>query len=618
MAYTLRPYQQEAVDSAKSYLSKCLDACLIMAATGAGKALMVANVARWLHEVSGKKVLCLAPSAELTEQNHEKYLAYGFPASFWSASVGKKCMRHPVVFGTPKSVHNDIQKFGEQFSAVILDEAHTLSPTIKAIVEHMRSCNPMLRVLGLTATPYRLGSGYIYEYDEKNKPVGEDGARDPFFKRLVYSVEAQSLIKQGYLTPPVTCADMSTQYDTSALALNRQNKFDAAEVEKTFEGRGRLTSQIVADVVANSQGKMGVMLFASTIQHAEEIVESLPPGNVEIVTGKTKKRERSNIIRRFKEQSFKYLVSVGALTTGFDAPHVDVVAIMRATESASLLQQIIGRGLRLHDSKITCLVLDYAGNIERHGLEDDLFSPQISVSGGGASGDGVECACPVCGTTNTFSARKGADLNHIDSEGYQLDLAGQRVILPDGQPMPAHHGRRCFGGEIIKGHYQRCDHRWSLKVCGECDAENDIAARYCTECRGELIDPNEKLELDYKRLKKDPRALSTDKVIAWMCKEWVTQRGNRTLRVDYTTEYRSFPVWYSPDGYSQQAQALWSDFSQAVFGIGKVAPTIDKFMEALKAGHGTMPETLTVRKEGDFFKVFAHNKEEDDKPDADA
>lgn len=607
MAFQLRPYQRDAVEAAKEELRKCVDPILIEAATGSGKSVLVSELAIWLKEISGKKVLCTAPSKELVEQNAEKYRAYGFKCSMYSASVGKKSIAHDVVFGTPTSILNDLHKFDGKFAAILIDECQGISNTIKKIVAHMREHNPKLRVLGMTATPYRLGDGYIFSIFEDGSPVGEDQTRNPFFKKLVYRITAQELIAQGYLTPPIADYDLAAKYDAKNLELNSLGKFNSKEVETVFEGRGRLTADIVADVVEKSVNRKGVMFFAATIEHAYEIAASLPPEQVNVVTGKTKKKERELIIKRFKNQEFKYLVNVSTLTTGFDAPHVDVVAILRPTESASLLQQIIGRGLRLCDGKLFCLVLDYAGNIERHGLEDDLFAPDIKVAGGGSGSGKIEVTCPDCGCVNAFSVRKGADLDNVDDEGYQLDLVGDRVML-DGQPLPVHYGRRCFGEVRMGGHYVRCSHRWSLKVCPECESENDIAAKYCNSCRHELVDPNEKLELEYKKMKRNPRIMTTDKVIGWSCKEWMSSYGNKTLRVDYTTEYRTFPVWYSPYANNIAAQALWEDLCMAVFG--KVAPSPELFVLALKRGHGKMPRTITVRKEGDFFKVYKHNEPE--------
>lgn len=607
MTYTLRPYQREAVAAATSFIHKCFEPCVIEAATGAGKSLIVSEIALWLNQKSNKKVLCLAPSKELTEQNAEKYRSYGFSASLWSASVGRKEMLHDVVFGTPQSVLNSIEKFTSQYAAVIVDEAHRTTETIKKIICSIREHNPRLRVIGLTATPYRMGSGYIYQYDDENNPIAEDEARDPYYTKLVYKITAQDLIKQGFLTQPFADVALIDKYKTDHLVVNSRHQFDSEEVKLVFEGRGRLTSKIVADVVNNSVGSMGVMFFAATINHANEIMESLPPSAARMVTGDTKKKEREIIINQFKRREFKYLVNVSVLTTGFDAPHVDVIAILRATESAALLQQIIGRGLRLHEEKPACLVLDYAGNIERHGLEDDLFSPVISTAGGGKSSLKVKAVCPSCQVVNQFTLRKECNPDLVDKHGYALDLEGEKILI-DGQYMPAHYGRRCFGGEVVDRHYERCEYRWSLKICPGCEGENDIAARHCNKCQCELIDPNKKLMIDYKKMKSDPRVKSTDAILAWRPQPWTSQRGNACLKVDYTTEYRTFSVWYN------KKDALWKDLCRAVFCDGNIAPNPAKFCEVIKEGKGTMPKTITARKQGDFYIVYAHNEEEDKKP----
>lgn len=606
--FKLRPYQQEAVDLTIDHILKCYDSCLLELATGAGKSLIVAEIAEFIRSKSSKKVLCLAPSKELVTQNREKYLTYGNPTSLYSASAGGKDLRHQVIFGSPKTVLNSIDKFQQDFAAVIIDEAHGITPTIKKIISCIKEVNPNLRVIGLTATPYRLGSGYIFEMFSDGEPVPEHQTKNPYFKKLLCSVTADFLIDHGFLTQPV--ADIKDGYDTSHLEMSSTNKFTQQSVEQAFEGHGRKTAEIVSQVVDYSHLRNGVMFFAATIQHAEEIIASLPCDNSRLVTGKTPKKEREKIINDFKSQRFKYLVNVAVLTTGFDAPHVDVVAILRATESASLLQQIIGRGLRLHDGKKDCLVLDYAENIERHGLEDNLFNPEIKVTVSSGEKFVIEAKCSKCETVNEFSGRPNPEEFEVNEYGYFVDLAGNEIDF-EGQGMPAHFGRRCTGQTLYDGHFVRCDGRWSFKACPDCDAENDIAARYCSECKSELIDPNEKLQLDFKRMKKSPHEKSTDKVVSWHVQDWVSRAGNKTLRVDWTTEYRTFPAWYSPDSRSMNGQYLWNSLSESVFGEGKIAPTIEKFIEALREGHGERPLTITSRKDGEFFKVFGHNNPED-------
>lgn len=595
----LRTYQQAAVDAAIAYIKKSFEPCLIEAATGAGKSLIISEVARWVNNRSGKKVLCLAPSKELVKQNHSKYLATGNPASIYCASINKS-LAHDVVFGSPQTVKNDLVKFGDNFACIIIDEAQGITPTVRDIVSDIKRKNNKCRVIGLTATPYRTKTGYIYQYDENDKAVLEDQTIDPYFNKMVYRITAHELIGMGYLTPPNCELEHAESYDTSNI-----KNHTAREYEQVFEGKGRLTSMIVADVVEKSQNRMGIMFFCATIQHAYETLESLPPNNSRIITGKTTKKDREQILEDFQHMRFKYLVNVDILTTGFDAPHVDGIAILRSTESAGLLQQIIGRGLRLHKNKNDCAVWDYAGNLENHCPDGDVFNPTIKVFKSKSESFTIEAVCPECNTINEFAGRNNPDGFDHDENGYFVDLAGSRIMTDDDQPMPAHHGRRCYGQSIIKGHADRCEYRWTFKQC-DCGHENDIAARYCESCKEELIDPNEKLKLEFTKMKSDPYSMTTDKVLSWRAQNWTSIKGNEMVKVDYTTEYRSFPIWYWPNKCDQ-----WRSLCMAA--LGKEVDSVDEFMQIVDEFEAVMPKTITVAKnrKSKFYECFGHNKQED-------
>lgn len=601
----LRPYQEAAFNAAVNYIKKCFDPCLIEAATGAGKSHIIAAIAEWVNNTSGKKVLCLAPSKELVIQNHKKYLATGNPASIYCASISKS-LAHDVVFGSPTSVCNSLEKFGDNFACIIIDEAHGITPTVKSIVEHMRKQNHKCRVIGCTATPYRLGDGYIYEYDVDDSPVPETQTKNPYFKKLVYQITAGELIDMGYLTRPHS-DPVSESYDTSGIQKHTQKEY-----EQAFEGKGRKTSKIVQDIVTNSHDRMGVMIFAATVQHAHEVMDSLDPDNSRIITGATKKKEREQYIADFQAKRFKYLVNVSVLTTGFDATHVDHVAILRATDSVGLLQQIIGRGLRLDDNKYDCLISDYAQNIEKHCPDGDIFNPKIEARYKSKESYDLEAKCPDCKTINEFKARENPERFEVDENGYFIDLMGNHILVDD-KPMPAHHGRRCYGQEIIGGYNERCEYRWTFKQCPDCDHENDIAARYCESCKSEIIDPNEKLRLEFTRMKSDPYTASTDKVLSWHCNEWISKAGNQTLRVEYSTEYASFTIWYNPNSKNLRAQYQWDDFCRAV---GSNAQSIDEFISQYANFELTKPETVTAKKDKNskFYTVIAHNRKADEIP----
>jgi DNA repair protein RadD len=612
---TLRPYQSKAVDAALEWMRKSVDPFCIEAATGAGKSHIIAEIARVIHGKTGKRVLCLAPSAELVVQNRGKFLATGSPASMFSASAGGKELRHPVVFGSPLTVKNRISRFQQQgnagYALVIVDECHGITPTVRDIIDAMKDANPNLRVCGLSATPYRLGSGWIFRMHPDGKVNGDDVARDPYFTKCVYQIGARDLIGQGYLTPPVIGAVGAEGYDTSSLVANARGQFDAEAVDRAYHGQGRKTAAIVADVVTRARDRQGVMFFAATVQHANEVLESLPPELSALVTGETPKAQRDSILARFKARQIKYLVNVSVLTTGFDAPHVDVIAILRKTESVGLLQQIIGRGLRLDDGKADCLVLDYTTNLTDHCPDGDLFAPVIRASkASDGEGGGLTCECPSCGYENQFSGKVEYLEYKKDAAGYILDLTGAQVMSDHG-PIPGHHGRRCMGllQSGPRGEWERCSYRWTYKECPHCFADNDIAARYCHHCKGEIIDPNERLVIEFKAMKKDPTRIQTDRVLSMSAMPGVSQAGNKTLRVEWVTEYRQFTTWFQPEARHSRGQAQWAMFCNAVMCDDP---------DHMRANHNTkQPATVTYRKNAEtgFYEVLAYNRPADALPD---
>lgn len=527
--YVLRDYQDEAVNEVIAFFDDAQQiknpvaigvkkgltvyprSCVLDLATGAGKSLIVAKLAHHYWQTQSKRVLCIQPTKELTEQNHEKFEDMtGESASIFSGSIRKET-EHPVIFGTPQTVLNAIDQYvdafnGEHYALLVVDEAHRNTKATRELYEAMLKGNPNLLLLGLSATPYRLGEGYIYELDETNQKLDERVCRAPMFKKLVYSVGAPYLINSGYLTPPAW--GESTSYDTSGLVIER-GQFTPESVQATFEDNDK-TVQIVNDIIARSADRKGVMIFGSTLKHCEEIMNILPPGESAMVSGDTRKAAREKIIAKFKAQKYKYLVNVSTLTTGFDAPHVDLIAIMRGTESHALYIQITGRGLRLFEGKEDCLMLDYAGNFERLGLKEDdaeMFTPVFDIAES-KEGQEHDVYCPQCQARNNvivpyqFACDMVENGWGIDPNGFLIDLMGHRIDAPESEnvawaddKMVAHAGRRCKGEHLINGKYRRCEFYWIYRTCENCGEKNDIAARECRSCCEQLINPNEQLVL---------------------------------------------------------------------------------------------------------------------------
>lgn len=590
-----RQYQTDAKQAVMSFVTKFTEPCIIEAATGAGKSHMISGIADELYTLSkGKGVLCLAPSAKLVKQNREKFLFNTKrPASIFSASAGSKCLRHPVIFATPMTVLNAIQNVVRAICAVIVDECHLTTPSIIEIINRLREINPNLRVIGLTATPYRTNEGYIYAIDVDGEPVPPELATKPYFKKLVYRITKAELEAMGYLTPALIMDTNADAYDLAGLPKNASEE----NLDRVYLGQGRKTAQICAELVDRCRDKQSIMIFAATVRHAQEVAASLPPGLTRVVGGKINmtKAARTKVEDDFKAGKIKYLVSVGTMTTGVDFPDVEVIALLRFTDSLNLLEQMIGRGARLGErkKKENFWLFDYAGNLETHyGEEVNLYEPTILAKLKKTEVINVPALCTSCGNINNFVARPNPDELRYDDEGYFLDLEGNQIKTEHG-PIPGHFGRRCLHYVPVAGKLERCAHRWTEKLCYECGAANDIAAKYCSECRAEIVNPNDKLLTEFKKYKKDLSKIQCDKVLHITHGPSLDKKGTPCVVVNVETEYRKFTFWLFPN-----SDRRWL--------VGKYT----QYMEA----HAVGINTITYHKNGKsgFFEVHDYNKPHDE------
>ena len=502
--YTLRPYQKEAVERTLQYFRKKRDPAVIVLPTGAGKSLVIAELAR---QARGR-VLVLAHVKELVEQNHGKYTSFDLEAGIYSAGLGKKEMTQKVIFGSIQSVARAPERFFEDFSLVIVDECHRINSEegdtqYATVLKKLRDNNESICILGLTATPYRMGMGWIYEYSHEGVlRTGEAEQGERFFKECLYELPLEYMIKNRFLTRPVKVDLPVTCYDFSELTeLGRM--YTTSEVEELLKNQKRLTPLIIKNIVdiTESYERKGVMIFSSTVRHAEEIMKYLPEGEAMLVTGDTETQVRDQIIEDFKQKKIKYLVNVSVLTTGFDAPHVDVIAILRPTDSVSLYQQIIGRGLRLAEGKSDCFILDYTG------MGHDIYAPEVGEKKPSSESEAVQVPCPQCGHINDFWGK-------TDGEGNILE----------------HYGRKCRGAfqDPNTLDVEACGYRFRFKICPSCGEENDITARDCSNCQNVLIDADSKLK--QAKLSKGMHVLVPDSMDI---EEKVDRNGNAYLDVTY-------------------------------------------------------------------------------------
>lgn len=500
MTFRLRPYQQEAVQATVEHFRRTDDAAVIVLPTGAGKSLVIAELAK----LARRRILVLAHVKELVEQNHSKYEHYGFQASIFAAGLNRKEADTQVVFGSVQSVARNLDAFNDEFSLLIIDECHRVSldenSEYQQIIRHLKSHNQSLKVLGLTATPFRLGSGWIYQQHRQLNCVRT--TETTFFKSCIYELSLRYMIDNGYLTPANVLDAPIALYDFEQLRPNQYGGYSEVDLNRLFNSCKRATARIIEQVIDLAGERRGAMIFAATVAHAREIYGYLPPECSAIITGEMKNKARDSVISAFKNRQIKFLVNVSVLTTGFDAPHVDLIAILRPTESIGLYQQIVGRGLRLSEGKQDCLVLDYAGNTH------SLFRPEIGEPKPDSSSVVVDVPCPICSHINQFWGL-------VDSDGDLIE----------------HYGRRCQGLIDIDGIKQQCDFRYRFKECSNCGAENDIAARQCHGCQQLLVDPDNKLKAALQL--RDAKVLRCSGI---SFKAVITKQGHDALKVTYHDE----------------------------------------------------------------------------------
>lgn len=397
MALSLRPYQREAVAAVYKYLAEHDDNPCVVTPTASGKSVMIAQIATDAVKLWSGRVLVLAHVKELLEQNAGKIRALcdGIDVGVYSAGLHSRDTGAPVIVAGIQSVYNKSEILGK-FDLIIVDEAHLIQPDgegmYRTFLSAMKEINPLLRVIGFTATPFRMKGGLIC------KP-------ENILNKICYEVGIKEMIAQGYLSPLISRAGRANA-DLSKLHV-RGGEFIADEVEKAMDSE-RLTLFACGEIIELTKDRKSVLIFASSVKHCRHIAETIKEKSgmeCAIVTGDTPADERAEIIARFRGEAvtdmfgeskppLKFLCNVNVLTTGFDAPNTDCIVLLRPTNSAGLLVQMVGRGFRLspETGKTNCMVLDYGENILRHGPIDCIRVHDKTPG----HGDAPAKKCPEC------------------------------------------------------------------------------------------------------------------------------------------------------------------------------------------------------------------------------
>ena len=381
----LRPYQREAVDAVYAFLRTRDDNPCVVIPTAGGKTPVMATICRDAVQVWNGRVLILAHVRELLEQAAEKLhlVAPDLPVGVYSAGLKRRDLGYAVTIAGIQSVYQRACDVGAA-DLVIVDEAHLIPPDgegmYRTFLADMKQINPLARVIGLTATPFRMKSGTIC-------------APDNILNEVCFEVGVRELIVQGYLCPLRTKAG-SQRPDYGQLHV-RGGEYVAGEVEDLMDAENLVLSAC-REIVEHTQDRKSVLIFASGVRHGEHICRVLGERQkVEcgFVCGETLPFQRDEALRRFRAGELKYLCNVNVLTTGFDAPNIDCVALVRPTLSPGLYYQMVGRGFRLHPDKTDCLVLDFGGNVLRHGPVDAI---RLADSESNGNGEAPAKECPAC------------------------------------------------------------------------------------------------------------------------------------------------------------------------------------------------------------------------------
>ena len=394
----LRPYQVECVASVWNHLRTRKDNPVFVIATGGGKTPCLAEICRQAVQHWNGRVLVLSHSRELVSQSAEK-LRHFLPQEsigVHAASLNRRDLNHPVICGAIQSLYRRACDLGA-FNAILIDECQSLPPSgegmFRSFLKDAKTINPQVRLVGATATAYRTTTGELC-------------GPDHLLNHICFEIGPRELIEQGYLSP-LTSKVGRRNADASGLHV-RGGEFVAEEAEALMDAE-ELVRSAVREIVEETRGRNSCLVFCAGVKHAEHVVRVFREDHgleCGLVEGNTPSAERARLIARFKREPLaaglfsappaplRFLANVNVLSVGFDAPNVDCVAMLRPTMSPGLMYQEIGRGFRLAPGKKDCLILDFAGNLIRHGPVDLLKAGDRPKRG--MTGEAPAKSCPSC------------------------------------------------------------------------------------------------------------------------------------------------------------------------------------------------------------------------------
>lgn len=358
-SFALRDYQEEAVKQVFGAWHEGYKAPLIVSPTGSGKTIVAAELMTRMHIRRGARSLFLAHRKELLEQTVEKMRLVSAELGVGLVqSKSDELGRHVTVASIQTVGHHKGKRLQRvldhgPYDIVVCDEAHhAVTDQWMRVLNTLQEQNPDVWIVGMTATPGRA-----------------DGvALDRVFDTVAFERQLTDMIRDGWLVPP---KGFRVELNVNLDQVDRDSKtgdFVQSQLAKVMN-----TPQVNTAVV-HSWMKYGfdrkTLVYAVDVAHAEALSQEFNDAGytAEVVHSKTKKRDRTAMLKRFREGKTKLLINVNVLTEGYDEPSAEAVLFARPTQSQTWFIQGLGRGLRLYPTKTDCLVLDCVGNSERHNI----------------------------------------------------------------------------------------------------------------------------------------------------------------------------------------------------------------------------------------------------------
>ena len=421
----LRPYQRRTIDDLYAWFERNEgNPCLVLP-TGAGKSHIVAAICKdALQNWPETRILMLTHIKELIEQNQEKMLQHwpAAPLGIYSASIGQRNI-DSITFAGIQSVRRKAGLLGH-IDLVLVDECHLINHKeqggYRTLLTQLKLINPRLRVIGLTATPYRLGHGLITD-----EPA--------LFNALIEPVTIEQLIAQGHLS---TLRSKVTKAQLNVEGVHKRGgEYIESELQAAVD-TDHNNHSVVQEVISRSDGRKAWLFFCSGVAHAGRVCDALQEQGIKAacVTGETPKLIREKMLADFKAGNLQALTNANVLTTGFDHSAIDLIAMLRPTMSPGLYVQMAGRGLRPSPGKADCLVLDFAGVVGTHGPITNITPPKKQGDG---NGEAPVKVCENCDELCPISAKVCSNCGHPfpEPEAKKLKLCQDDIMGMDGVDM---------------------------------------------------------------------------------------------------------------------------------------------------------------------------------------